>query len=215
MAQTTHEPVTEKHHRHAYERMMVLSDGVFAIAVTLLAFDIRPTGAIGGDWRSLLSALTPKLEAYAVSFVVAALFWTGQRRTFARLLRIDGAFVWLTLLFLGLVALIPAASSMLYAIPGRGPPTIYIGLIMLLSTVQALSWGYAAFIGKLAAADVTQAQRVYVFLIALLTPSIFAGLSLLGLYQGGRLGAGVWFILIVVVVTVRIASRRILKDLRY
>ena len=120
-----------------------------------------------------------------------------------------------TLLFLGLVALIPAASSMLYAIPGRGPPTIYIGLIMLLSTVQALSWGYAAFIGKLAAADVTQAQRVYVFLIALLTPSIFAGLSLLGLYQGGRLGAGVWLILIGVVVAVRIASRRILKDLRY
>ena len=119
-----HESVADRHDRHAYERMIVLSDGVFAIAVTLLALELHPTGAKGTDWRSLLDALGPKLMAYAISFLVVAIFWTGQRRSFARYVRVDAVLVWLTLAFLGLVSLIPAATDMTYAINGTGPAVL-------------------------------------------------------------------------------------------
>ena len=214
MTQTTHEPVADRHDRHAYERMIVLSDGVFAIAVTLLALDLHPTGAKGDDWRDLLDALAPKLMAYAISFLVVAIFWTAQRRTFARLVRMDGVFVWLTLVYLGLVALIPAASDMMYTIAGAGPPALYVGLIVLISVVQALGWGYAAFIGKLAAPDVNLGARLYLFVVSLLAPGLFAGLSFYITARQGSIGGGWWALVIALIVGLRYTSRYFLKGLR-
>ena len=212
--QTPHEPVADRHDRHAYERMLVLSDGVFAIAVTLLALDLHPTGAKGDDWRDLLNALTPKLMAYAISFLVVAIFWTAQRRTFARLVRVDGVFAWMTLIYLGLIALIPASSDMMYTIAGAGPAVIYVGLIVLISVVQALGWGYAAFVGKLAAPDVNLGARIYIFLVALIAPGLFSGLSFYLTAHQGSVGAGWWALVGALIVGLRYASRHFLKGLR-
>jgi uncharacterized membrane protein len=214
MTHTTHEAVADRHDRHSYERMIVLSDGIFAIAVTLLALELHPTGAKGDDWVDLLNALMPKLMAYAISFLVVAIFWTAQRRTFARLVRVDGVFVWMTLIYLGLVALIPAATDMMYSIAGSGPPTIYLGLIMLISAVQALGWGYAAFIGKLAAPEVKLSARLYLFLVALLGPGVFAGVSFYISAHEGSVGVGWWVLVAALAIALRYGSRHFLKGLR-
>ena len=211
MSEAVHEPVADKHDRHAYERMIVLSDGVFAIAATLLALELHPTGAVAGDWRSLLNALAPKLVAYAISFLVVAIFWIGQRRSFARYVRVDAVLVWLTLAFLGLVCLIPAATDLTYAINGPGPAVLFIGLIVLISLVQAIGWGYAAFIGNLVAADVTPSQRAYLFVISFLAPSLFTAVSLYGVTQHGRMTEWSWVALAVMIVGLRFLSRWIFK----
>ena len=211
MSEAAHESMSDRHDRHAYDRMIVLSDGVFAIAMTLLALDLHPTGAKGDDWRDLLNALAPKLMAYAISFLVVSIFWISQRRSFARYVRVDAVLVWLSLAFLGLVSLIPAVTDMTYTIAGDGPAMLYVGLIFLISLVQAIGWGYAAFIGKLVAADVTVSERLYLFVVSLLAPTLFTGVSFYSVTAHGRLGGWPGLVVIGLVVALRFVSRRVFK----
>ena len=126
-------------------------------------------------------------------------------------MRVDAVLVWLTLAFLGLVPLIPAATDMTYAISGPGPAILFIGLIVLISLVQAIGWGYAAFIGKLVAPDVTPAQRAYLFAVSFLAPSLFSAVSLYGVTQHGRMTEWSWVLLAVMIVGLRFASRWVFK----
>ena len=207
----TDESVSDRHDRHAYERMIVLSDGVFAIAMTLLALELHPTGAVGTGWQDLLTALAPKLKAYAISFAVVAIFWISQRRSFARYIRVDAVLVWLTLAFLALVCLLPAATDMTYTINGNGPSFLYVGLILMISLTQTIGWGYAAFIGKLVAHDVTLSARVYLFVMTLVAPTIFTAVSFAGVALRGSIGVLSWAVLIGLIVVLRLVSRRVFK----
>jgi uncharacterized membrane protein len=193
-------------------RLLTLSDGVFAIAMTLLALDLHPNGATGASWQELLAALAPKLKAYAISFAVVAIFWISQRRSFARYVRVDAVLVWLSLMFLALVCLLPAATDLMYTINGNGPAFLYVGLILLISFIQAIGWGYAAFIGKLVAADVTITGRVYLFVMALLAPTVFTAVSFLGVMLHGSMSALSWVVLIGLLVTLRFVSRRLFNQ---
>ena len=65
------------------ERLAALSDGVFAIAMTLLVLDIRVPEAVSisseGDlWRAL-SGLSPRFLVYLMSFLTLGIFWNGQQ----------------------------------------------------------------------------------------------------------------------------------------
>ncbi len=208
------ETLQERQQRHAFERLTYLVDGVFAIAVTLLALDLKPEGFKGGDWEALLANLAPKLAAYVISFFVIATFWFNTRRNFSRLERVDGPVAWLTMTFLGLVALIPASSSMMYTIPGMGPQTIYLALIALISAVQALAWGYAAFIARLVAPEVGVAAKIYIFLTGLLAPTTFAGLSFFAMRSSGNTSTMAWVGMWSMVFVLSFLSRRLLKGLR-
>src|SRR5437660_1262799 len=89
-------------------RVLALSDGVFAIASTLLALDLRvPTGLDSTQLRAALVELVPSVQAFAISFLVIGLLWLGHRRQFARLRRITGSVVALNVVLLGFVAVLP------------------------------------------------------------------------------------------------------------
>jgi uncharacterized membrane protein len=66
-------------------RLESFSDGVFAVAITLIAFDIHAP-SLGADvtnaglYHALL-ALAPKLCSYAISFVLVGMFWVARART--------------------------------------------------------------------------------------------------------------------------------------
>lgn len=65
-------------------RVLALSDGVFAIAATLLALDLRvPGGLPEAGLRDALSDLIPAITGYAVAFLVIGLLWLGHRELFA------------------------------------------------------------------------------------------------------------------------------------
>ncbi|MGP4111769.1 TMEM175 family protein [Streptomyces sp. 4N509B] len=97
------------------ERLTALSDGVFAIAMTLLALDIRvPPGLDDGEFHEALWEALPNVGAYALSFTVIAQFWRNHRLilgggSFAA----NGHVVRWTLLGLALVALLPFPTSLL------------------------------------------------------------------------------------------------------
>src|SRR5438105_426474 len=102
-----------RHHQHEYDvgRVLALSDGVFAIAMTLLVLGI-PVPQFNqpiSDAR-LLSALDdiqPQLLSFGLSFLLVGVYWVGHRRLFRGLVRTDAWLVWLNLFMLLFVCLVP------------------------------------------------------------------------------------------------------------
>src|SRR4051812_25067517 len=109
----TIEGVDEHLRRHSYDRLIMLSDGIFAIATTLAALDIR-LPIHSANLMALLAGSRRGLLAYGLSFAIAGIFWVSNRNLFARLRQVDTLLTVLTLSMLACIALIPAAIRTLY-----------------------------------------------------------------------------------------------------
>ncbi|WP_367325512.1 TMEM175 family protein [Streptomyces sp. HUAS ZL42] len=96
------------------DRLLALSDGVFAIAITLLVLDLSvPRGLNSGQYDDALLDLLPNLGAYALSFLVLAGFWRDHLRIFRAVTQVDGQVVSLCLLGLGIAALVPFPTALI------------------------------------------------------------------------------------------------------
>jgi uncharacterized membrane protein len=93
------------------DRLLTLADGVFAIALTLLAIELTlPEAAADLHGQALLSALLgvwPKLLSYLTSFTMIAVFWQAHHRLFLQVRRFDGVLLWLVFLQLASIAFLP------------------------------------------------------------------------------------------------------------
>ena len=98
------------------ERVGALSDGVFAVAMTLLVLDLRvPVGDIHTDrqlWESL-RGLGPSFAAYLLSFTMLGTFWLAQHALLSLAARTDRTLTWLQIGFLVFVSLLPFTASLL------------------------------------------------------------------------------------------------------
>ena len=193
------------------DRLTFLADGVFAIALTLAALEIRPPQHWDGQMASLWAELWAPLSAFAVSFVVIAAFWGNHKRVLAHLSRVDAPFTLINLVLLGLVALIPAATQMLYTWGGKvAALVIYAGLVAAIGLVQAGGWAYAAFIGKLCDPEVTRAHKIGWTVTMLVIPVFFNGVAFYGVLSHSRLGLAV---AVGLIVAMSVARRALVKRL--
>ncbi len=181
----TVEPLAHRLARHNFDRLIMLADGVFSIAVTLSALEIRLPPVKGEPWPALLHRLVLPLVIYALSFAVASFYWLGHRRTMSRVARTDGVFTGLSLVFLACVALIPAATQFLIAGTGLQAFVVYIGLIALLAVLQGGLWFYAAFVGGLVLPQVPVSYRWAHLASTLATPLATSSLSLVAFATSG------------------------------
>jgi uncharacterized membrane protein len=104
------------------DRLGGISDGIFAVGMTLLVLGLSvPTlgaGATEGDlWQALLR-LGPNVLVYAMSFMTLGIFWVGQGTQLGLLARSDRNYTWLQLLFLLAVTLVPFSTGLLARFPG-------------------------------------------------------------------------------------------------
>jgi uncharacterized membrane protein len=140
----TIEGVDEHIRRHSYDRLIMLSDGIFAIATTLAALNVR-IPAHAGSLGALLLASARSFIAYALSFAVAGIFWISNRDLFARLRKVDTPLTLLTLTLLSFIALIPATIGTLYLQGGGDPQLRLYGLAMFAcGIINTGMWSYAA-----------------------------------------------------------------------
>jgi uncharacterized membrane protein len=99
------------------ERVGALSDGLFAIAMTLIVLEIRVPDlgphATDGDIATALGALAPRFVTYLLSFLTLGIFWNGQQTQLSYLARGNRDLAWLSLMFLAIVALFPFTTSLL------------------------------------------------------------------------------------------------------
>jgi uncharacterized membrane protein len=133
------------------ERLLLFSDAVMAVAITLLVLDIRlPEDASGlTDARlwTALAATLPRIYAYILSFLVVAAFWMSHHQKFRVIPHADGPLMWLNTLFLLLIGLVPFVTSVI-ADSGNATATIvYAALMCAMACVLAAVWGYAWYAG--------------------------------------------------------------------
>jgi uncharacterized membrane protein len=108
-APTPSETPTER--EFDYDRTVALSDGVFAIALTLLILNVA--NPEGGSFSDRFSDVAPAVGAYALSFAVIAMLWMRHHALFRDMVRIDARLSVLNLLYLGLIAFIPFPTGLL------------------------------------------------------------------------------------------------------
>src|SRR5215471_11286186 len=113
------DPMTEHYNRfsgQSLERLTALTDGLFAVAMTLLVLGLRvPAGAISTDhglWQALLT-LGPSFAAYLLSFTMLGTFWLAQHTLLTIIGRCDRTLVWIHLGFLFVVTLLPFSAALL------------------------------------------------------------------------------------------------------
>ena len=97
------------------ESLTVLTDGLFAVAMTLLALDLRvPLGVANSAhlWHSVIK-LGPSFAAYLLSFTMLGTFWLAQHTLLTILGRCDRTLSWIHLGFLFVVTLLPFSAALL------------------------------------------------------------------------------------------------------
>jgi uncharacterized membrane protein len=92
-------------------RLEAFSDGVFAVAITLLALDLAIPGPGHGPFSTLLGHKWPSFAAYAVSFGAIGVIWVNHHSVFRNVTEIDRLTLYLNLLLLFFVVAIPFATS--------------------------------------------------------------------------------------------------------
>src|SRR5437899_2116905 len=140
------------------ERLAALSDGIFAVAMTLLVLDLRvPARASVHSQRELsgvLVALAPQLLVYMMSFLTLGIVWVGQQTQLNHLARSDRDLTWIHIAFLLAVCVTPFSTTLLAEYPRyRVALLTYWANILLPGIVLYGSWGYAIR-GKLVKEDV-------------------------------------------------------------
>jgi uncharacterized membrane protein len=130
------------------ERLAALSDGIFAVSMTLLALDLRVPAAeaIHSEhdlWRALL-VLAPRLVIFLMSVMTNGIFWVGQQTQLNHFARADRNLAWIHIAFLGAITLTPFTTSLLAEyIHYRTALLVYWFNILLLGLALYWSWHYA------------------------------------------------------------------------
>ncbi len=108
---------SSRRRKYSLDRILAISDGVFAFAITLLVLDlfvpVLSSGATSGDLGQALSKEYPSFASYLVSFFIAGVWWNAHNRNFSFLRDADSRLRWLNLLFLLWIALLPFFTKIL------------------------------------------------------------------------------------------------------
>jgi uncharacterized membrane protein len=103
------------------ERLAALSDGIFAVAMTLLVLDIHAPAAEAihaeRELWSALMALAPRVVVFMTSFLTLGIFWVGQQTMLDQLERSDRSLTWIHLAFLFAVTIVPLSTMVLAEFP--------------------------------------------------------------------------------------------------
>ena len=99
------------------ERLAALSDGIFAVAMTLLVLDLHvPARELihsqGELWHTLAGA-APQLISYMMSFMTLGIFWNGQQAQLNSFTQSDRQLSWIHIAFLFLVSVMPFSTRLL------------------------------------------------------------------------------------------------------
>jgi len=142
------------------KRLEALTDGVFAIVMTLLILELSipeiAHPSLQAELPRRLLELWPKLYSYVLSFLVLGILWTLHHRSFHYIKRSDIALVWLNIVFLMFVALLPFSTSLLgNYVTEQLSIVIYAINISLAVAMRLIIWTYATGKYRLVDSDIS------------------------------------------------------------
>ena len=126
------------------ERLTALTDGIFAIAMTVLALELVATIEADRSLTELWPDLWPRLVAYMMSFLILGLFWIAHHAALSAIRATDRGHVALNLLFLLLIAAIPFPAALVGTHPDDPWAfAVYGGVLAATAICLEVSWWYA------------------------------------------------------------------------
>ena len=156
-------------------RLEAFSDGVFAIAITLLVLEISvPESDFDNLWKGIVDQW-PSYLAYATSFITIGGLWAMHHAIFRRLASADGVVIRLNILLLMLVSFLPFPTKLvaeaIHLTSAERAAVIFYGLVLLsISIVTAVLWRYVVSHRDLLEPEVT--DDVVMAMTSVTTPSI-------------------------------------------
>lgn len=185
MLERTHDP----------SRVLALSDGVFAIIITLLVLEVHvPELTQGQSLNEALAEVRPSFNAFVITFVLTGMYWVGHRDLFALIRRTDRGLVWLNILYLLPLCLLPFGAGMLGRYEHEPVALRIYGLLLVaIAVMRVVIWLYTTSRPHLLWQRLDDRQRraglglgasaVLVYLVAILVAAAVPGVSLL-IYAG-------------------------------
>src|SRR5271156_6101882 len=130
------------------ERLAALSDGIFAVAMTLLVLDIHVPAAEGIHSEAVLlralAGMAPQAIAYVMSFLTLGIFWAGQQTQLNHIREGSRDLTWIHLGFLFTIILMPLSTRLLAEfITFRMALLLYWLNILLPGAMLYWSWSHA------------------------------------------------------------------------
>jgi uncharacterized membrane protein len=140
-------------------RLEALSDGVFAIVMTILVLEISVpliTGTSANmELLHRLLEMWPKFLAYGVSFLVLGVIWINHHLMFHHIRRADNKLVWINIIMLMFVALVPFSTSLLGGYGQTQTAVVAYGANILLCLIMGfILWAYATGEYRLVDSDI-------------------------------------------------------------
>ena len=124
-------------------RVEAFSDGVMAIAITLLVLELKvPQGSAPGHLLGDLGARWPSYVAYVAAFLTIGIIWLNHHTLLTKIARFDARLHWLNLLLLFGVATLPFPTALMadYVKDPDGNASVAAAAYGLVSIVMALPW---------------------------------------------------------------------------
>lgn len=120
-------------------RVEALSDGVFAIVITLLILDIRVPEVDYSQLSSALVAVLPRIFAYVISFGVIGVYWLAHHQSLQLIGKLNGWLIWLNFLYLLAVSFMPFPTALLGRYPMQPIPIVIYGLNLIIANATGLT----------------------------------------------------------------------------
>ncbi len=132
-------------HTHLFEmrRLEMLSNTIFGVAMTLLAYDLPKASSFktAPEWIDLIRVYAQPVIALAISFVVAGLFWFSHHRRLAVAPEASRGVVFLNLLFLLTIIILPVTNGLYGSYRLDSVVAIVYGVhLLLIATLNGLLW---------------------------------------------------------------------------
>jgi uncharacterized membrane protein len=147
-------------------RLEALTDGIFAVTMTLLVLDLKLAERVPADSAHIvgdLLKLLPYIDDYVISFAVLCVFWLAHLRMMRRLREVDANFTWLNLAFLLFTTFVPPLTSWIgHNSEQPGAAIVYGVNLILILLCEALMWRYAT--RHLVNDTVTDARALWLYM---------------------------------------------------
>jgi uncharacterized membrane protein len=146
---------------YSTSRVEAFSDGIFAIAITLLVLNIQlPRNASEITIDRALQLSIPKLEVWIISFFIIGGMWIRHHKLIKQIKRIDTLFIKLNLIYLMFVTVIPWLVSLIVVYSSHPMSVaVFSGGIALIGLINLFIWIYLAKIKKTIAENVTEYEK--------------------------------------------------------
>jgi uncharacterized membrane protein len=149
-------------------RLISFSDGVFAIAVTLLVFNLKvpqmPTSQVQNQLPGALLAMLPRFTTYLLTFLLIAVYWMFHHRMLNMVVRIDNNFLWMNIWYLLVISFMPFPAALFGSYPNDTVSFVfYVANMIMVCILSMVMLGYASYNTRLINKDIPLALIKYLY----------------------------------------------------